>query len=610
MFITTLCILFFLSGCAKNRNTGPGIPVENVEQRYCSPIEITSCSTDNTVYIADKTSNRIIVFDADSAGIVKHIRLPAPPNGIAPGSDGNLLYVTSSSPDGKVYVIDRATSMIRDEIPVGHTPCSPVVSPDGKTLYVCNRYDNTVSAINLRSHKVIKNINVLREPVSSAITPDGKLLFVANFLPIGPMPGDYTATFITVIDTKSNAGVKNIQLMYGATGVRDLTVSPDGKYLYVTHTLAQYKDPTTDVEHGKMNSSVMAIIDTGSLNRSGTVPLDESELGAANPWGIECSDDGARIFIAHSGTHEISVIDRIALHKKLSDPGKSAGSISGDFTFLEGIRRRIGCTGIGPRGLLADGNKLYIAEYFSNSLGILDMSPKNDPVIRSIDLGGKKEISTVRKGEMLFHDASLCFQKWQSCTSCHPGDGRSDALNWDLLNDGTGNPKSTKNLLLAHKTPPVMVTGIRASAEVAVRAGFKFIQFAEIDEDKASAIDKYLESLQPVPSPFLVNGKLSRAAKRGKMLFENAGCARCHSGELYTDMMKYDVGTGAGEEQHVKFDTPTLIEVWRSGPYLYNGSAATMLGVLRKFNRSDEHGQTSNLSEKQLNDLAEYVLSL
>ncbi|MHC4147198.1 MAG: cell surface protein, partial [Planctomycetota bacterium] len=78
-----------------------------------------------------------------------------------------------------------------------------------------------------------------------------------------------------------------------------------------------------------------------------------------------------------------------------------------------------------------------------------------------------------RRGEMLFNDALLCFQSWQSCASCHPSDARVDALNWDLLNDGLGNPKNTKSLLLSHETPPAMITGIRENAEIAVRAGFR-----------------------------------------------------------------------------------------------------------------------------------------
>ena len=47
-------------------------------------------------------------------------------------------------------------------------------------------------------------------------------------------------------------------------------------------------------------------------------------------------------------------------------------------------------------------------------------------------------------------------------------DARADALNWDLLNDGIGNPKNTRSMLHSHRLPPVMITGIRAKAEDAV----------------------------------------------------------------------------------------------------------------------------------------------
>ena len=56
-------------------------------------------------------------------------------------------------------------------------------------------------------------------------------------------------------------------------------------------------------------------------------------------------------------------------------------------------------------------------------------------------LGDDPEMTEERRGEMLFNDATLCFQRWQSCSSCHP-DARADGLNWDLINDGIGNPKN------------------------------------------------------------------------------------------------------------------------------------------------------------------------
>ena len=183
-------------------------------------------------------------------------------------------------------------------------------------------------------------------------------------------------------------------------------------------------------------------------------------------------------------------------------------------------------------------------------------------------------------------------------------------MTWDLLNDGAGNPKSTKSLLLSHDTPPTTITGIRASAEVSVRAGIEHILFTERPEHEALAIDAYLKSMKKVPSPYLVNGKLNSYAKRGKRIFRKAGCAECHPPPYYTDMKKYDVGTGWGDGKNVEFDTPTLIEMWRTAPYLYDGRADTMYKVLRTYNRREFHGKTLNLNLYEINDLNEFILSL
>ncbi len=222
-------------------------------------------------------------------------------------------------------------------------------------------------------------------------------------------------------------------------------------------------------------------------------------------------------------------------------------------------------------------------------------------------------MSQTRKGELYFHDAGLCFQGWQSCASCHPGQARVDGLNWDLLNDGIGNPKNVKSLLLAHKTPPAMSMGVRETAETAVRAGIQHILFTVQPEEVPAAIDTYLKSLKPVPSPYLVRGRLSAQARRGQKLFNAAqvGCVTCHPPGLCTDLKSYDVGTrGCFDQPQDRFDTPTLVECWRTAPYLHDGSAATIPDVLTTHNPRDAHGRTSQLTAQEISDLAAYVLSL
>jgi cytochrome c peroxidase len=104
---------------------------------------------------------------------------------------------------------------------------------------------------------------------------------------------------------------------------------------------------------------------------------------------------------------------------------------------------------------------------------------------------------------------------------------------------------------------------------------------------------------------------LSRAARRGAKIFTKSNCADCHPPGLFTDQQAYDVGTPAPHEKAgLQFDTPTLVELWRTAPYLHDGSAATVKEVITTRNPNDQHGQTQHLSPKEIDDLVAYLLSL
>jgi cytochrome c peroxidase len=126
------------------------------------------------------------------------------------------------------------------------------------------------------------------------------------------------------------------------------------------------------------------------------------------------------------------------------------------------------------------------------------------------------------------------------------------------------------------------------------------------------AIDEYLKSLEPVPSPYLVDGKLSEAAERGKKLFfsDRIGCAKCHPEPLYTDLKSHNVSSKGKYDRRDDFDTPSLIEVWRTAPYLHDGRYTTIKALIKENQHGKFHGDVENLSEQELNDLVEFVLSL
>ncbi len=582
---------------------------ENLEG--IAPIALATAKDGSTAYVAAPGSRQVVVFDIANEKATKNIALSDAPSGLVFSPDGTALYITAGSTQGRVFRISSAKGEAQAQIAVGHSPVAPVVSPDGKFLYVCNRFNNNISVIDLVAWKELTTVPVQREPVAAAITPDGNTLFVANLLPVGPATGDYVAAAVSAINTRTRLTTA-IKLAKGSSSVRGICVSPDGRFAYAVHTVGRYWLAAMQINRGWMNSSALSVIDVASKRLVASIPLDDETLGAANPWSVVCTADGRYLCITHAGTHEISVIDRTSLHAKLEHTKAAKrtnypeGNMPPGFSFLQGIRRRIKLTGNGPRGMALAGTKAYAAEFFSDSLGVAEILPEKGTKPYSVALGTAPAMSVARRGEMLFNNAENCFQQWQSCASCHP-DGRMDALNWDLLNDGIGNPKNTKSMLWAHRTPPCMSLGIRKNAEEAVRSGIKYIEFADRPEEEAQAIDEYLKSLQPVPSPCLVNGQLSTSAARGKTIFEREGCASCHPSPLFTNLKQYDMGTGAGIDAGKEFDVPTLVELWRTAPYLHDGSADTVADFLARC----QHAKSlPALPEKEKEDLINYLLSL
>ena len=455
----------------------------------------------------------------------------------------------------------------------------------------------------------MNRITVGREPVDIVSFAGDSLLLVANNLPEMSSLTYPIACQLDIVDVNNKKVVKRLQLPNGSTDIKALATDSKGDYAYAVHLLARYQLPTNQVDRGWMSTNVLSVINLHTQEVENTVLLDTPQKGASNPWNVVVSPDDSKIWISVSGTHELVCVDRTSLHdrlarakegEKVTPSTKDYAHIPDDAGFLYGIRDFYKTQGKGPRALYVTPDKVYTANYYTGELVAFNGSGKD---MVSTSLGAALASTQKGKGDMYFHDASIGFQEWQSCASCHPNDARMDGLNWDLLNDGMGNPKNTKTLVLSHQTPPCMVSGIRKDAETAVISGIKYILFAASTEEIAPAIDVYLKSLSPVPSPYLVNGNLSEAAQKGKVHFEK-NCASCHSGTYYTDMKQYKVNWTNGPDQNVKMDVPALNEVWRTAPYLYDGRSYTMQEMLKV------HGPAETLSENELNDLAEYVLSL
>jgi len=573
------------------------------------PDRIFLLDKENKLVVSNRGTNELLVYKQDLKTIEKTIAFDQPVADIEQQGQDKL-WVVSDGSNGKLYELNASDLSILSEMSIGSSPSAVVYNPVTNSLWVTLRFNNALWEIDPQSKQVLTRLEIGREPVDMVTFGNDNYLLVGNNMPEMSSLSFPVAAVLSIVDVEKKDIIKRISLPNGSTDVKAVALSGDQRYAYVTHLLARYQLPTNQVDRGWMSTNARTILELDRQARVPTVLLDTPQKGVANPWGVAVTTDDKQIIIAASGTHELVCIDRERLHQRIEDvkQGKKVTpsttkfeDIPNDTGFLYGLISFIPTDGKGPRNIVTAKRKAFTANFFTGELISIDLLSKEKQVVKQ---EGAPIVSTLKgQGEMYFHDATLCFQSWQSCASCHPNEARIDGLNWDQKNDGFGNPKNTKTLLLSHETPPAMISGIRKDAETAVRAGYKYIFFAAENEIVTHAMDVWLKSLKPLPSPYLVNGALSDAAQKGKVLFD-AHCASCHSGPYYTDMKQYKVDWATGPDKEVKMDVPALKEVWRTAPYLYDGRAYSMRELL------DIHGPATKVSDDELNDLAEYVLSL
>ena len=517
-------------------------------------------------------------------------------------TDGTDVYALEGGLDGTVVKL-TADLTVSASVSVGHTPSDMAIV--GGKGYVANRFTGTVSVITLSDMKVSTTITAEgREPIAAVAV--GTDVYVACHLPDEATTANVMSANVMIISTANDTVTKTLPLVNGASGVKDICVAPDGKTVYVSHIIGRYAYPTTQLDRGWINTNGFSVINAETQTVTCAVLLDEVDEGAANPWGITVSSDGKYLCVALSGLNEVMIVNISKMNTKINAVAKGSSTALVDsladivdyLPFLNNCRERV-TVGVGVRSITEKNGILYCGLYFDGGVDAIKLS---DLTIKKLNFVTQPEASVVRQGQILWSDANNCYQKWESCNSCHP-DAIVDGFNWDNLNDGLGGGgKSAKSMLYAHRTPPVMITGIRPNAEAAVAAGMKFIQFNTMSSYNLNKIDEYLKSLAPLQSPALnKDGTLTESATAGKALFEK-NCASCHPAPLYTDMKTHDVGTKHYDGDTGLYDTPTLVEVWRTGPYMHDGSLYTLEEVVKYF--------AKDLNDTEVKQLADFVRSI
>jgi len=611
--LLSVCVTLLLTTAARGQ-----------AENYRSPFDVKASPDGQTLAVSDRTASSVYLIDAAQKALVAEIPLAGEGGGIEWTPDGRLL--AGEYDGGSVALIDPAKRAVARRYDVSLKP-QDVAFAAGKI--VVSEYGlGEVQVVDPASGKRIHRVPIAQQPFFLTAIPGSDLVAVGHLIPELPSTHDDSAASVSLVDVNQGKLVKQIRLPYGSTNVRDVVASPDGEWIYVAHTIGKIALPTTQLERGWINTNALTIIDVDQKKRLASVLLDTVTRGAADPWGIALSEDGETAWITLAGAHEIAEVNLAGLHaliageRKPSDFSSYSGSSGQIWTEIqqgersldslsnhlsalygEGLLEREEIPISGPRGIarLADGG-LAISGYYGGEM--LIYYPDDRPATR-IALGDQPPKTMARLGEEIFHNADYSFQEWLSCASCHP-DARADGLNWDNLNDGIGNPKNTKSMLLTHRTPPMMATGVRADYTVAIEKGMVHFQLHAADPKQLDALAAYFSSLEPEAASETQEPGFAEAFARGEKIFFANDCQDCHSGELFTDLKLHDVGTRSPVDQRDKFDTPTLVEVWRVAPYLHDGRAPTLESLFD----DHMHGDVFDLSEDEVRDLSTYLRGL
>lgn len=514
----------------------------------------------------------------------------AAPMGIAVNSDASRIYLALST-SNEVQELDSDGNRLR-HWPIDGEPTWIALHPDGTALYVGSAFGGHVSWIDLESGGTH---HVTLPATSRRVRPEGA------------------------------AVGKEVKHTPRITG--DLAVSPDGTLLAIPVLMVDRETPVDAPEN-----------DSGGTNKNGYGSPDQSgndvwnsrmspvialvPLHGGEPAGLDAelrlAVGFSREEVVHSylsgttfspdgdlvlATMEASAAV-VAIAARTDRVQRNRGFTLAEILMIE--------TRDGPRSLMFSGSMAYVDSFLDRTIDQFSLDDVRSEIGTGVSvratiadrLDASPLETDLRAGRTLFYSAAnenmAATGAGVSCSTCHLS-GRNDGLTW-ILEDG---PRQT----------PSLVGGIAATAPFTWASQVDTVEDeVEITSEgrmggngltsrETKQVALYLESLRAPDSPLA--GSVEPAVIRGAALFwrSDVGCASCHYGDAFTDNQHWPLF------EMDAVNTPSLRGVAATAPYLHDGRALTLRGVLSLAVGGDM-GDTSMLSVNELDDLEAYLRSL
>jgi DNA-binding beta-propeller fold protein YncE len=578
-----------------------------------------------TLFIALDDVDEVAEADVTSLTVTRRAKVPGGPFGLALDATGKRLFVACPHQD-RVAVLDTRDLKEQASIAVGIRPTDVAYcqTPAGERLIVPNSGSDDISVLSVSPLSELIRTAAGREPYSVAVSGNGQRVYVANRVAVHDQMLSPPASEVTVLDP-ANGHVLDRQKLHSAHLAEGITPVPTRGWMLNSLVRVRNLVPITQVKDGWVMSTGLAISqEDGEVTQ---IPLDESNAYFSDPSGIVASPDGKRAYVASGGADMVTVLDldRLAAWLTQADAAARSDAIGNMALSYRYVVTRIP-TGCNPRhlALSPDGRRLFVAERLDD--GVLVVDTTNFKPIGRIVLGDGGLNDPIRQGERVFTRARYTFQGQFSCRSCHP-DGHVDGLSYDFDGSGIGdNLLDNRSLCGVAGTAPFKWNGKNPTLQF--QDGPRFARvLMRTDPIPAAQLDElatFLEHLPPTRTiPWSRVGQpLTPAEERGRNLFLATQrpdgtpiplalrCQTCHRPPLFTDRLLRSVGTKTARDGSDMFDTPHLIGIGASAPYLHDGRAKTLEELWTTYQKNDRHGVSSYWSKEQLNDLVEYLKTL
>lgn len=609
------------------------------------------------VYVVNPDNSSVSVVDPEGERLVQEIELCDEPRSLAL-SGGYLAVACQGSGELVQLELGEDGSLAqpkRLQFSPGSEPYGVAADPRGGAFYLTQMGAGRLSSVAVGEARLIQELETKPEPRGIGVLPDGRL-WVSHWRASAegarlsqfsaPEPGSLSApataeqSLLLPPDRGLNSDTNNDGV---PSFLNQVAIAPAGHELWLPSLKANNQtglflsgnDLTFDTTARAIVSvlSVPEQLGAAPIERpEGRHAFDDLDFASA----VVFSPDGALAYVAFQGSERVVVLDAVSMN------------IAGSFHDV----------GFAPQGLSlsADGSRLLVQAYLSRSIRVYSTKGLGDgppSLLAEIRTVGQERLSEqVLLGKRIFHSAAdprMSKASYLSCASCHL-DGEGDNLVWDFSGRGEGlrNTIPLKGREGGHGLLHFSgnfdelqdfeqdIRGPQQGAGFLADAVFHQGTVAHsLGDPKAGlspeldALAAYIQSLKgwgvspyrrPDDSAWLA------ARQRGQQLFfsTETNCSGCHAGSDFTDSGRlpsgearlHDVGTlSAGSGSRLGgvlpgLDTPTLRGLWKSAPYLHDGSALSLRAVLVGKNPEDKHGVTSHLSPGDLADLEAYLLTL